>query len=84
MMEYSPMRIKSRKFKDISLVYYCFFDLSLTWMHGYIPATAFANSLDPDQACQNVGPDLDKLFYTLVISLKEYLENVDFLDEKKA
>ena len=32
----------------------------------------FANSLDPDQARQNVGPDLDpNCFHTLMVLLKE-------------
>ena len=38
-----------------------------------------ANSLDPDQARQHVGPDLDpKLFDTLMVFLKEFFEKVDF------
>ena len=32
----------------------------------------FANSLDPDQDRQNVGPDLDpKLFNTLIVFMKD-------------
>ena len=39
----------------------------------------FANSLDPDQARQNVGPDLDrKQFDTLIVFLKEFFEKIDF------
>ena len=39
----------------------------------------FANSLDPDQAQQNVGPDLNlKLFNTLMVFLKEFFIKVDF------
>ena len=38
----------------------------------------FANSLDPDQARQNVGPDLDPNFLTLMIFLK-----IIFLKKKK-
>ena len=39
----------------------------------------FANSLDPVQAQQNVGPDLDtKLFVTLMVFLKEFLKKIDF------
>ena len=34
----------------------------------------FANCLDPDQARQNVWPDLD----TLMVFLKEFFEKVDF------
>ena len=34
----------------------------------------FANSLDPDQARQNVGPDLDPNFDTL----KVFFKKVDF------
>ena len=38
-----------------------------------------ANSLDPDQDGQNVGPDLDpKLFDTLIVFLNEYFEKVNF------
>ena len=40
-----------------------------------------ANSLDPDQARQNVGPDLDPNCLTLMVFLKEFFETVDF--EKK-
>ena len=39
----------------------------------------FANSLYPDQARQNVGPDLDpNCFDTLMVFLKEFFEKVDF------
>ena len=41
----------------------------------------FANSLDPDQARQNVGPDLDPNCLTLMVFLKEFFEKDDF--EKK-
>ena len=42
----------------------------------------FANSLDPDQVRQNVGPDLDpNCSDTLMVFQKEYFEKVDF--EKK-
>ena len=38
-----------------------------------------AKSLDPDQAQQNVRPDLDpKLFDSLVVFLKEFFKKVDF------
>ena len=40
--------------------------------------TTFASSLDPDQAPQNVGPDLDPNCLTLILFLKELLENVNF------
>ena len=47
-----------------------------------------ANSSDPDQAQQNVGPDLDPKCLTLMVSLKEFFEKVDFdkksPDNKKA
>ena len=36
----------------------------------------FANSLDPDQARQNVGHDLDPNCLTLMVFLKENFENV--------
>ena len=39
----------------------------------------FAVSFDPDQAQQNVRPDLDpKLVDTLIVLLKEVFEKVDF------
>ena len=38
----------------------------------------FANSLDPDQARRNVGPDLDPNCVTLMVYLKEFFEKVDF------
>ena len=38
----------------------------------------FANSLDPDQDQQNVSPDLDPKFNTLVVFLKRFLENIYF------
>ena len=38
----------------------------------------FASSLDPDQAQQNVGPDLDpNLFDTLMVFLKDFFEKVN-------
>ena len=38
----------------------------------------FVYSLDPDQARQNVGPNLDrKMFDTLMVFLKEFFEKVD-------
>ena len=38
----------------------------------------FANSLDPDQARQNVGPDLDPNCFTLIVFLKEVVEKFNF------
>ena len=38
----------------------------------------FANILDPDQAQQNVGPDLDPNYLTLKVFIKEFVEQVDF------
>ena len=38
----------------------------------------FANSLDPDQARQNVRPDLDPNCLTLKVVLKEFFEKDDF------
>ena len=35
----------------------------------------FANSLDPGQARQNVGPDLDPNCLTLMVFLKEFLKS---------
>ena len=38
----------------------------------------FANSLNPDQAQQNVGPDLNwKLYNTLMVCMKEIFQKVD-------
>ena len=40
---------------------------------------AIANILDPDQARQNVGPDLDqKMLDILMVIPKEFFENVNF------
>ena len=36
------------------------------------------NSLDPDQARQNVRPDLDPNCLTLMVFLKEFIEKDDF------
>ena len=38
----------------------------------------FANSLDPDQGRQIVGPDLDQNCLTLMVFLKESFEKVNF------
>ena len=38
----------------------------------------FANSLDPDQARQNVRPDLDPNCLTLMVILKKKFQKVDF------
>ena len=38
----------------------------------------FANSLDPDQDQQNVGPDLDPNSWTLMVFLKVFFEKVNF------
>ena len=47
----------------------------------------FADSLDPYQAQQNVGPDLDPICLTLTVFLKEFFKKVAFkksADNKKA
>ena len=53
-----------------------------------LPALAFANSLDPDQARQNIGTDLDPHCLTLMIFLKDLFEKVNLkkksTDDKKA
>ena len=41
----------------------------------------FANRLDPNQAGQNIGPDLDPNYLTLIVLLKEFFEKVDFEKE---
>ena len=38
----------------------------------------FANSSDPDQAWQNVRPDLDPYCLTLIDSWRTFLKKVDF------
>ena len=38
----------------------------------------FSNSLDPDQARQNVGPNLDPNCLTLMIFMNFFFEKVDF------
>ena len=42
----------------------------------------FANSLDPDQAQQSVGPDLEPNRLTLIVFLKVSYETINF--EKKS
>ena len=37
----------------------------------------FANNLDPDQARQNVGPDLDPNCLTLMVFMQEFFEKVN-------
>ena len=40
---------------------------------------SFANSLDPDQSGQNMGPDLNpELFDSLIVQLKDFFEKVNF------
>ena len=53
-------------------------------LHLQVPSanSQFANSLDPDQARQNVGPDLDANCLTLMVFLKDFFENVNF-EEKE-
>ena len=44
----------------------------------------FANSLDPEQIRQNVGPDLDpKLFDTRIVFLKEFFEKDNFVKSQQ-
>ena len=38
----------------------------------------FANSLNPDQAGQNIGSELNPNYLTLMVFLKELFEKVDF------
>ena len=38
----------------------------------------FANSLDPNQGGQNIGPNPDQNCLTLMVFLKELIEKVDF------
>ena len=45
-------------------------------------ADTFANSLDPDEARQNAGPDLDPNCLTLMVFLKYFFEKVDFAKKK--
>ena len=44
----------------------------------------FANSLDPGQDRQIVGPDLDPNFNTLILFPKEFFEKVIYNFEKKS
>ena len=46
-----------------------------------LSADAFENSLEPDQARQNVWPDLDPNCLTLMVLLKEFLEKADFVNK---
>ena len=43
-----------------------------------VSSATFANTLDPDQAQQNVEPGLDPNCSTLMVFLKEFFEKVDF------
>ena len=38
----------------------------------------FSNSLEPDQVRQNVGPDLDLNYLSLIVLLKEFFEKANF------
>ena len=44
----------------------------------------FANSLDPDQDLQTVGPDLDPTCLTLIVLLNFFFEKVNFEKIKSA
>ena len=44
----------------------------------------FANSLDPDQARQNIGPDLDLNCLTLMVFLKEFFEKFTLKNQQKS
>ena len=43
----------------------------------------FANRLEPNQAWQNVGPDLDPNCLTLMVFLKGLFKKVDFLKNQQ-
>ena len=43
----------------------------------------FTNSLDPDKARQNVGPDLGPNCLTLMVFLKEFFEKEDFEEKNQ-
>ena len=58
----------------------CFVPNKLITCHCCLLVT-FTNSLDPDQYRQNIAPDLDPNCLTLVVFLKELVENINF--EKK-
>ena len=49
----------------------------------YCRLITFANSLDPDQAQQNVGPDLDPDYLTLDVIPKRFFWKVNFQKKKK-
>ena len=65
--------VLSEKKKKICLLLFNSFPASGNFCHLLI---TFANSLDPDQAKQNVWPDLDPLFDTLMIFLKEFFSKL--------
>ena len=60
------MPIVSSDYERFNSVYWCRLMITL------------ANSSDPDQARQNVRPDLDLNCTTLMVFLKEFFEKVDF------
>ena len=50
----------------------------------HLPITLTNSSLDPDQARQNVGPDLNQNSLTLLmVFLKEFFENVNFENDQQ-
>ena len=53
------------------LLFACGWRLVVSWL-------LFANSLDPDQARQKVGPELDPSCLTTILFLKEFFKEVDF------
>ena len=56
---------------------------TLTLVYQCCLHITFANSLDPDHAQQNVGPDLDPNCLTLMSFLKEFFKKDDFVKKNK-
>ena len=69
------------KFSDLLPETHTFFILVLGKLNSFLASSdfchlliTFANNLDPDQDGQNVGPDLDPNFDTLIVFQKEILK----------
>ena len=56
----------------------CLCNAVLTYQRSVQQCNLRALRLDPDQARQNVGSDLDPNCLTLMVFLKEFCENVNF------
>ena len=78
-MKYRPVLCRSDKYVPLSD------GLATKTLYLQVSsADNFANSLDPDQARQNVGPDLDpNSLILLLVFLKEFFKKVDFENDQQ-